>query len=103
MKVCGIQHQFTDRGQPWQNGRIERLFGTLKEKLDQWVVDSSRQLEDSLIQFRFWYNQIRPHQNLEGRTPSEVWSHIDVYATKPKKRYWFEAWDGLLSGYYLEV
>ena len=35
LKLLGIRHQLTDPGCPWQNGRIERLFGTLKQKLDQ--------------------------------------------------------------------
>lgn len=35
LKRLGIRHQLTDPGCPWQNDRIERLFGTLKEKLDQ--------------------------------------------------------------------
>ncbi len=101
MKILGIKHQFIDLAQPWQNGRIERLFGTLKDRLNQWEVDSAKHLNASLVQFRFWYNHVRPHQNLDGRTPSEVWNGIDVFSRKPKKRLWFEAWDGLLSGYYL--
>lgn len=35
LAMLGIRHQKTDIGCPWQNGRIERLFGTLKERLDQ--------------------------------------------------------------------
>lgn len=34
--LVGIRQQCSDPGCPWQNGRIERLFGTLKQKLDQW-------------------------------------------------------------------
>ena len=33
--LAGIRHQLTVPGCPWQNGRIERLFGTLKAKLDR--------------------------------------------------------------------
>jgi putative transposase len=29
LKTLGIKRQFTQLGSPWQNGRIERLFGTL--------------------------------------------------------------------------
>ena len=32
--LIGIRQQHFDPGCPWQNGRIERLFGTLKQKLD---------------------------------------------------------------------
>ena len=83
------------------NGRIERFFGTLKEKLQHWEVDSLEQLNGALGQFRFWYNHVRPHQNLDGRTPAEVWAGEDIYTAKLKQELWFEAWDGLLSGYYL--
>jgi hypothetical protein len=83
------------------NGRIERFFGTLKSKLDCWEVDSHEQLEMALRLFRVWYNHIRPHQHLHGRTPAEVWSGIDCFAKSPRESDSFEAWDGLLAGYYL--
>jgi len=99
--LLGIRHQLTDPGCPWQNGRIERLFGTLKNKLDQWIVSGIEQLNVDLSTFEHWYNHIRPHQNLEGRTPAEALNGIDPYATQPKQEHWFEAWDGLLTGYHL--
>jgi transposase InsO family protein len=68
LKLLGIRHQLTDPGCPWQNGRIERLFGTLKQKLDQWQVPDFAQLSRDLDTFRHWYNHIRPHQNLDGKT-----------------------------------
>lgn len=101
--LLGIKHQRTDKGCPWMNGRIERFFGTLKEKLSQWEVDSLEQLNAALVPFRFWYNHVRSHQHLDGRTPAEVWAGNDVFVTKPKRATWFEAWDGLLTGYYLRL
>jgi hypothetical protein len=83
------------------NGRIERFFGTLKEKLDRWEVDSREQLETALGLFRVWYNHRRPHQHLHGRTPAEVWAGIDCYATDPRQSVPVSAWNGLLTGYYL--
>ena len=97
----GIRHQRTDPGCPWQNGRVERFFGTLKEKLDRLAVDSFEALNFSLGEFRFFYNHVRPHQHLGGRTPAEAWAGIDPYTTRIRQEYWFEAWDGLLRGYYL--
>lgn len=91
----------TDPGCPWQNGRIERLFGTLKQKLDQWNVPGIEQLNRDLDLFCHWYNGIRPHQNLDGRTPAEVWRGVDSYAKPPVREHWFEAWGGLLAGYVL--
>lgn len=101
VRLAGIRHQRTEPGCPWQNGRIERLFGTLKAKLDRWQVSGIESLRDSLAIFRFWYNRVRPHQGLSGATPFEAWHEIDPYRKAPRRVEWFEAWDGLLAGYWL--
>lgn len=97
----GIRHQTTDLHCPWMNGRIERFFLTLKQKLNRWTVPDAQSLEQSLAAFRLWYNAVRPHQSLHGRTPAEVWNGTDVYRRHSTKTQWFSAWDGLLPGYYL--
>ena len=101
LRLAGVAQQFTVPGCPWMNGRIERLFGTLKQGLDQLEVDSGRALAHLLVEFRRWYNHVRPHQNLCGWTPAEAWASIDPYAKPPKSACWFEAWDGMLTGYHL--
>ena len=99
--LAGIRQQKSDPGCPWQNGRIERLFGTLKQKLNQWEVAGIAALSSSLGEFRLWYNHVRPHQHLQSATPAEAWSRVDPYAQPVRQETWFEAWDGLLQGYYL--
>jgi transposase InsO family protein len=99
--LAGIRQQLTVPGCPWQNGRIERLFGTLKAKLDRIEVESRAALNDLLTEFGFWYNAVRAHQHLGGATPAETWRGVAPYATMPKSVQRFEAWDGLLVGYYL--
>jgi len=101
LAILGIRHQRTDPHCPWQNGRIERFFGTLKQKLDCWSVDSVGQLDLALGDFRAWYNHVRPHQHLAGRTPFEAWRAIDPYAKPPKETRYFSAWDGMLTGFYM--
>lgn len=101
LRVLGIRHQTIDLHCPWQNGKVERFFGTLKQKLNHWEVDSLNQLNAALPLFRFWYNHVRPHQYLDDRTPAEVWAGDNVFQRRSKKEVWFEAWDGLLGGYYL--
>lgn len=98
--LLGIKHQRTDIHSPWQNGRIERFFGTLKQKLNRLSVDSLEELNQDLGIFRFWYNKVRTHNNLNGRTPEEVWLDIDIYKQPSKDIYYFNEWDGLLSGFY---
>ena len=101
LRILGIAHQRSDLGRPWQNGRIERLFGTLKAKLDRWQVGGAVQLQLALQQFGTWYKEVRPHRHLHGATPMETWHSIDVYRRPAPKVEWFEAWDGLLTGYWL--
>lgn len=99
--ALGIRHPRTELHCPWQNGRVERFFGTLKETLDRWQVDSLEQLGVALGDFRDWYNHVRPHQHLGGWTPAEAWAGIDPYATTPESASYFSAWDGTLTGFYL--
>lgn len=80
MRLLNIRHQKSELHCPWQNGRIERLFGTLKQKLDRISVSGIIDLNTALCEFRFWYNAVGPHQHLFGRTPAEVWAGRDVYA-----------------------
>jgi len=94
----GIKHQRTEVACPWQNGKVERFFGTLKQKLNQWEVNSSDELAHSLHLFRFWFNHVRPHDYLDGHTPVEIWRDSKG---NPNRAKWFEAWDGLLVGYWL--
>ena len=104
------------------NGRIEQFFGTLKLSLDQLAVGSRDALNSALVDFRFFYNHVRGHQHLAGLTPAEVWSGLRwkvkpvaganvmpagtsvaaIAALPPvQEEFWFEAWDGLLTGFYL--
>jgi hypothetical protein len=84
-----------------KNGRVERFFGTLKAKLDRLAVDSLEALNCALTEFRFFYGHVRPHQNLASLTPAEAWAGKATFAQPSSREYRFEAWDGLLSGYYL--
>lgn len=101
LRLWGIRHQLTDPHCPWQNGRIERFFGTFKERWKGWSVADSGELSDALHLFRTWYNHIRPHQHLHGMTPAEAWAGIEIGKHRPNEVIWFDAWDGLLTGYYI--
>jgi putative transposase len=88
LKLVGVQQQWMDVGSPWQSGRIERFWRTLKEG----VLEKRESIKDGLIaiktqfkfadvdamahtlcQFQFLYNTQRPHQSLKGATPAMVW------------------------------
>ena len=105
LAVLGISQQFTRLHHPWENGRVERLFGTLKLALDRVVVANFAALGGAMTEFRFFYNQVRPHQHLRGRTPQEVWDDggrdVNPRHHAPKAVRYFRAWGGLLTGYYI--
>jgi transposase InsO family protein len=54
---------------------IERYFGTLKRQGTRCFLVPllPRLMQEELDIFADWYNTIRPHQALQGRTPDEVW------------------------------
>lgn len=97
LKLMRIKHQLTEVACPWMNGRIERFFGTLKHSIRNIAIKSA-ELDTRLIEFRFYYNHVRPHQNLKGKTPAEVWSkRLPDYTKSPQE---ILLWQGVLTGYY---
>lgn len=97
-KLLGIKHQTSNIACPWQNGRIERFFGTLKEKFRQLDFNHCH-LQTELAIYRAWYNSVRTHSNLVGLTPAEVWK--GKQNTNAEKAQWVSAWQGVLCGYYV--
>ena len=59
----GIKHILAAVGKPTTTGKIERWFGTYDREV--WRFET---LDD----FLFYYNQVRPHQSLEYEKPMEV-------------------------------
>jgi putative transposase len=99
MKWLGIRHQLTQPHSPWQNGRVERFFGTLKRFTKKLHIESAAQLQNVFEHFSFHYNHIRLHQNLHWRTPMSVWNR-KLPAQEMQKPRFYSAFDGLLSGWY---
>ena len=96
--LLGVKHQRSEPGCPWQNGRIERLFLTLKQTIPLESMLKTRDEVDICLQhFRLWYNHIRPHQHLSGITPAEAWS--GKAANKKGIAYYFNV--GPLQGFYI--
>jgi transposase InsO family protein len=89
----GIRLQHSEPGCPWQNGRVERLIGTVKRLLTEHTIDDAASCDRALQQVRTVYNHLRPHQHLHGRTPAEVWAGVDVFAPTRKSRRWLRRWE----------
>jgi transposase InsO family protein len=104
LTLAGIQHQTTQKHAPWQNGRIERLFGTLKPLLRQLIIPSGGALQSALDEFKDFYNHVRPHQNLHGLTPTEHFAGLrptDIRQMSIKEVTPVQALAGLMRGYWI--
>ena len=103
LKKLSIIHRRGPPCQPWRNGRIERLFGTLKPILRKVKPTTTLALRKALVEFSHFYNQIRPHQSLGGLTPEEAWQGktlADVQEMHSQAQgQWIYALDGLMVGY----
>lgn len=68
-----IFHHKVDKGSPWQNGKIERLFGTL---FKEWIAYRRYMIPESLFQslgeFQNWFNNEREIQKLGYKTPMQI-------------------------------
>jgi len=98
--LLGIKQQTTDIASPWQNGKIERLFLTMKQSFQDITFPTSQSLKTGLKEFRFFYNYIRPHQHLYGRTPSEIWSNKPMANSKTHEALYFTGLCGNVAGFY---
>jgi len=59
----GIKHILGAVGKPTTTGKIERWWGT---------VDREAWRFETLDDFLFYYNRVRPHQSLDYEKPMEV-------------------------------
>lgn len=69
----GIEPLLTDLGHPEQNGRHERMHRTLKEETARPPKATWRAQQLAFTRFRREYNEERPHEALEDRTPAELY------------------------------
>lgn len=68
----GIKHRYTKPYRPQTNGKVERFWRTLNEDLIEFTTfESLNHFKDELMQYMVYYNQLRPHQGLNGVTPLE--------------------------------
>jgi transposase InsO family protein len=66
----GIKHRYTQAYRPQTNGKVERFWRTLNEDLiDGTHFESIEQFKKELEEYLAYYNKLRPHQALNGKTP----------------------------------
>jgi putative transposase len=69
----GIRHERIQPGHPEQNGRHERMHETLKQETARPPQTNLRRQQETFLRFQREYNQERPHQALDYRTPAAVY------------------------------
>ncbi len=68
---------------PWQNGICERLISTVRcELFDHIIPLNQNHLESLIKEYVYYYNNVRTHQTLHGKTP--VFKLISPPKTKVK-------------------
>ena len=75
----GIYPERIEPGHPEQNGRHERMHRTLKEETAAAPERTMRAQQRAFDRFQQEYNEERPHQGLELKTPAEC------YAASPRE------------------
>ena len=69
----GIGIERIKPGNPQQNGRHERMHLTLKKEATKPAAKNLLQQQAKFDHFIEYYNQERPHQALEGKTPAQLY------------------------------
>lgn len=68
-----IKRDYIEPGKPYQNGTIESFNGKLRDEcLNENLFLSLKDAERIIEEWRFEYNEERPHSSLEGMTPNEM-------------------------------
>lgn len=102
--LLNIKQETTEIASPWQNGKIERLFGTMKQSFTDLIFPTSKTLEEGLSEFRFFYNHVRVHQNLDYNTPANAWCGKPMSTSKTAREivYYRGLCDNVAGFYFLE-
>lgn len=72
LSELGIKHRYTRPYRPQTNGKVERFWRTLHSDLIEGTYFSSiGHFRDELFKYILYYNHLRPHQALDGKTPND--------------------------------
>lgn len=72
LSLLQVKHYYTKPYKPQTNGKIERFWKTLYEDLlCEAEFESSDALRDELLSYLIYYNEHRPHQSIDNKTPND--------------------------------
>jgi hypothetical protein len=74
----GIVHERIQAGRPQQNGRHERMHRTLKEDTTKPPAASLRAQQSRFDNFRYVFNNKRPHESLNNQVPASLYHPSSV-------------------------
>ena len=67
-----IKHRYTRAYRPQTNGKIERFWRTIEDDLlRETYFESKTHLKEEILQYIYYYNELRPHQSLNGKSPNQ--------------------------------
>jgi hypothetical protein len=73
LKHFGIKHLRTKPYRPQTNGKIERLWRTVDDELIIGTIyNTIEELKEAVLAYNIYYNEARPHQGINGKTPLEM-------------------------------
>lgn len=83
LKDQGIQISMDGTGRWRDNVFVERLWRSLKyEEVYLHAYETVRDAQDGMVRYLTFYNQLRPHRALDGRTPDRVyWESVPARPT----------------------
>ncbi|WP_143217039.1 integrase core domain-containing protein, partial [Acetobacter indonesiensis] len=71
-----IEWHYIAPGRPQQNGFVESFKGRLRDEgLNETLFTSLSHARQALADWREDYNTVRPHSQLDGRTPDQIARH----------------------------
>jgi hypothetical protein len=76
--LLGIVHERIQAGRPQQNGRHERMHRTLKEDTTKPPAASLRAQQSRFDNFRYVFNNERPHEGLNKQVPASLYHPSSV-------------------------
>lgn len=69
---AGVKPIWITPGKPQQNGRHERMHGTMESVLGKPAANSCSELKVKLKEFQYYYNYDRPHEALDQKSPGSI-------------------------------
>lgn len=75
----GIKHRYTKPYRPQTNGKVERFWRTLESDLiEDTDFDDIEEVKEELLQYLIYYNEHRPHQGIDGKTPIDYLKNLSA-------------------------